>query len=366
MTKATPAGGNGVIVLYNVHPAWPREDRLEVEHQGQRAVRALRQLDVPVIDLPVRQAALSPLLAGYEASRHFVFNWVEALPGVHHGEVQAARTLQRLKYSFTGSPADVLALSTDKPGVHEVLNRHGIPCPAWRVFPSTDISGWKIFPAIVKPAFEHCSIGISSESVVNNRRQLRQRIRFILERYDQPALVEDFIDGREFHVSLWGNGRIEVLPVAEMDFSAFSDFRDRLCTYRAKFSPASRAYREIRTVLPARLRPSEMDLLRRTCIAAFRSIGCRDYARIDIRLRDGVFFVLDVNPNADISPDTSFSSAAAHNGYPYGAMIRRLLRIAAWRTTAAPDQRNGRGRIAETFWPLFAALVHRGRRKKKG
>ncbi len=123
----------------------------------------------------------------------------------------------------------------------------------------------------------------------------------MIETFTQPALIEDFIDGREFHVPLWGNGDVEMLPPVEMDFSAFGDIHDRLCSYDAKFVPESEAYREIKSYVPARLTEREMAELEATSKAAYEAIGCRDYGRIDIRFRDGVFYVLDVNPNADIS-----------------------------------------------------------------
>jgi D-alanine-D-alanine ligase len=145
------------------------------------------------------------------------------------------------------------------------------------------------------------------------------------------ALVEDFIDGREFHVSLWGNGRVEMLPPAEMDFSAFSDVHDRICTYEAKFQPGSVHYETISTVIPTTLSEVELAELERISLKAYKSIGCRDYGRIDVRLRDGVFYVLDINPNPDISEDASMASAAEHAGYTHGDMARYLISLASRR-----------------------------------
>ena len=110
-----------------------------------------------------------------------------------------------------------------------------------------------MFPAIVKPMNEHCSMGITQDSVVINQAELTKRISFVLDQYSQPALVEDFIDGREFHVSIWGNETLTVLPVAEMDFSFFGDAKDRLCNFDAKFIPGSEHYEKIETLLPAPL-----------------------------------------------------------------------------------------------------------------
>ncbi|MGB9723938.1 MAG: hypothetical protein ACP5OO_03410 [Chloroflexia bacterium] len=139
------------------------------------------------------------------------------------------------------------------------------------------------------------------------------------------------MDGREFHVSLWGNGRIQVLPPAEMDFSAFDDPRRRLCDFDAKFTPGSPSYEHIQVHLPAPLSREEQTCLERIARATYRATGCRDYARLDIRMRDGVFYVLDVNPNPDISADTSTALAAAAAGYSYGELGSRLVYLAAAR-----------------------------------
>jgi len=215
-----------------------------------------------------------------------------------------------------------------------ILESRRIPTPGWRISSSPDDCEWDRFPAIVKPVNEHCSEGITRESVVDSPDELAARIDYILRAYHQPAMVEDFIDGREFHVSLWGNGRLEMLPPAEMDFSLFPDIHDRLCTYEAKFSPGSVPYENIRTLLPAPLSPEELREIERVCKAAYQALACRDYARIDVRCRDGVFYVLDVNPNADISSDASMACAAELAGFSYGQMGSRLVRLAAARHPA--------------------------------
>jgi D-alanine-D-alanine ligase len=116
-----------------------------------------------------------------------------------------------------------------------------------------------------------------------------------------------------------------------MDFSRFDDVRDRLCTYESKFSPGSRHYEEIQLRLPAPLTEVEDDLLYRTARAAYEAYHCRDLARLDIRLRDGVFYILDINPNPDISSDASMACAAEVAGFSFGAMGSRLIHLAAVR-----------------------------------
>ncbi|PKN85847.1 MAG: hypothetical protein CVU51_08030 [Deltaproteobacteria bacterium HGW-Deltaproteobacteria-1] len=125
-----------------------------------------------------------------------------------------AKRLEMLGFTFTGADSETLALSQDKYRVKVLLEQAGIPTPAWRIFHDGEPCAWDRFPAIVKPMNEHCSAGITRESVVLNQTELENRILFILDTYQQPAMVEDFIDGREFHVSVWGNEKLTVLPVA--------------------------------------------------------------------------------------------------------------------------------------------------------
>ncbi len=327
-----------VVVVHNLDPSWEADDTAAVLDTVQQLVSALNAEGHQVFEAPVTNLDLAAALAPYDPCRHIVFNWCEELPGLPHSDAQAAAVLERLGYAYTGSPPDVLSLSWDKAAVKALLAEDDLPTPCGRVVDREAIANWNRFPAIVKPAFEHCSVGVDSNAVVLDEHDLRARVAYVRKIFAQPALVEEFIDGREFHVTLWGNGRIEMLPPAEMDFSAFSDVRDRLCTFDSKFTPGSRHYEGVTLRIPAPLDASELAALRRTAEAAYRRLGCRDWARLDLRLRDGVFYILDVNPNADISPDTSLAYAAEAAGMTYGGFASRLVRLAASRR----PERSGR------------------------
>lgn len=328
-----------VLLLHDVDPDLDLPDLDQVLSDVSAFESALREQGHPVVSVPVHHADLREHLRGFAPDEFVVFNWCESLPGIAHSEALVARILDSLGYAYTGSPPDVLALSWDKPKVKALLHRVGVPTPFWRLYDSPRADDWRRFPAIVKPAREHCSLGVTPEAVVLDPNELRARIEYVLDTFGQPAMVEDFIDGREFHVSLWGNGRVDILPPAEMDFGAFADVRDRLCSYDSKFAPGSRHYEGIRVKLPASLTPSEVASLRRTALAAYYGLRCRDYARLDIRVRDGVFYVLDVNPNSDLSAETSTVYAAKEAGYTYGAMLSRIANLGAGRHPLWGDMR---------------------------
>ena len=323
-----------VLLLHNMSPDWTPEESREAEQDVSMLGDALAGLGHQVELLAVEDERLAGRLESYDPRDHIVFNWCEELPGVPRSEPEVAAVLERLGFVFTGSPSNVLSLSHDKPQVKRILEEWNLPTPPWAVFGEPGADGWDIFPAIVKAAHEHCSIGISPESVVTSPAELEGRIAFILDEHKQPALVEQFIDGREFHVSAWGNGRVTMLPVAEMDYGALTDIRDRLFTYEAKYVPGSRLYETIDLRVPAELDPSARSALEQIVLATYRATGCRDYGRIDVRLRDGIFYVLDVNPNPDINAQTSLTYAAAEEGYSYGEMGSRIVNLAAARHPA--------------------------------
>jgi D-alanine-D-alanine ligase len=320
-----------VLLLYDLDPDWTLQEKEEVAQAHLRLSDALASAGFSIDLLPVIDQHFPKRLSAYDSRDCVLFNWCEGIPGFHHSEYLVVRQLEQLGFVFTGSGSATLALSYDKHRVKQILDRKGVPTPRWKLYTSSQANGWHQFPAIVKPAVGHCSEWLTSESVAMTEKELHDRIAYLVDEVGLPALVEDFIDGREFHVSLWGNGRIEMLPPAEMDFSAFSDVHDRLCTYDAKFIPGSVHYENIHTILPSTLNAGELSELERVCMAAYRAIGCRDYGRIDIRLRDGAFYVLDINPNPDISEDASMASAAGHVGLSHGDMVAYLVSLAARR-----------------------------------
>jgi len=320
-----------VVLLYNVDPDWTQAEKEEVISYSTGLGHALIEVGFPTVFVPITDDDIACHLHSFDPSEHIIFNWCESLPGLAHSEWLVAKRLEMLGFTFTGADSETLALAQDKFRVKVLLDQAGIPTPAWHIFHHHESVPWNRFPAIVKPMNEHCSAGITRDSVVLNCAELENRIPFILDTYQQPAMVEDFIDGREFHVSVWGNEKLTVLPVAEMDFSFFKNIKDRLCTYDAKFIPGSDPYEKIETRLPASLTPEETRALEKVCCDAYRAVGCRDYARMDVRLRDGVFYVLDINPNADISHDASMACAAEVTGISYGQMGSMIVRLAASR-----------------------------------
>jgi D-alanine-D-alanine ligase len=320
-----------VLVLYNLDPKWSAREQAEVLDATSQVGKALCIAGYPTTLVPVTNSDLDSVLSDYNPLEYIVFNWCESLPGVHHSESLVVEYLEQNGFTFTGASSATLALALDKNRVKQLLDEAGILTPRWGTYDKSYSVNWKRFPAVVKPSREHCSEGINRNAVVTTEASLKNRIRYIIKRFQHPALVEDFIAGRELHVSLWGNSDVEMLPPAEMEFSSIEDEYDRLCTYESKFVPESKQYKNIKTLLPAPLSECELLDVEQICKAAYVLMGSCDYARIDIRMKDGLFYITDINPNADICPDTSTISAAEFAGYTYEDFLGRLVLLAAQR-----------------------------------
>jgi D-alanine-D-alanine ligase len=174
-------------------------------------------------------------------------------------------------------------------------------------------------------------MGINENSVVTNASDMFDRVDYVVNEYRQPALVEEYITGREFSASMWGNGTMEVMPISEHDFSAVDDPLKSLLTYEAKWVEDSFTYNEFRVICPANLSKSEEETIKTVAVGAFRAIGLRDFGRVDMRYRDGIPYVIDINELPDLAPDAGFARSAEIGGFPYDKMVDRILNLALHR-----------------------------------
>jgi len=261
-----------------------------------------------------------------------VFNLCEGFRGDARQEMNVAGLLELLRLPYTGCPSLCLGLTQDKARTKDILLRHGLPSPRYlsmgpgeRIPPLRGLE----FPLFVKPRFEDASFGIDANSVIEDESALLRQVRYIHEVYRQPALVEEYIDGRELNVAILGQDELMVLPVAEIRFEK-KPRRPILC-FEGKWALDSRAYRTTTPVCPARLTSKQDLLVRDVALRAFKLLGCRDYARVDIRLRANTPMVLEVNANPDISPEAGLARAARVAGLDYPVLVERILNYAAGR-----------------------------------
>jgi D-alanine-D-alanine ligase len=263
-----------------------------------------------------------------------VFNLCESIHGDNRFESLLPLLMELERIPYTGSGPFALSLALRKEKVKDILCARGIPVPKGSLVCETgDLAGLALgFPLIVKPAREDASVGITRASVVSDEKALNARVLHILDRYRQPALVEEYIDGREIYVSLLGqvDGGLQVFPFFEIDFSAMPPDRPKIVSFEGKWVEESVEYKGTRPIRCEGLSPELRDKVAQAARDAFRCIGLRDYGRMDIRLAaDGTPYVIDVNPNCDLSDLAGgFSRAAKTGGLSYKDVILRLLSLA--------------------------------------
>ena len=264
----------------------------------------------------------------------FVFNFAEGLYGESR-ESQIPAMLEMLKIPYTGSGPLTLAIALDKPRTKEILRYHGIPTPNFQVFKSVNepLDKNLHFPLFVKPVAEGSSKGITSKSLVNNEKELRETVSFMIKKYHQPALVEEFLHGREFTVSILGNDPPKMLPIVEIVFGSLPDSIPKFDCYEVKWifdSPNS----DIEMVVcPAKISKQLENRIKKVALDTFKVLNCKDFCRIDMRLdKNNIPNVLEVNPIAGLIPDpkenSRFPKACYTAGMTFNEAILSILDVA--------------------------------------
>jgi D-alanine-D-alanine ligase len=265
-----------------------------------------------------------------------IFNLCESIDGKPFQEVNVAGIYELLGIPYTGASALSLGWTADKIRTKETLVHHGLPTPRYSVYDTCHgirLDATLGLPAIVKPAYEDASNGIDNSSVVWSKTELRNRIRYVSEKFRQPVLVEEYIDGRELHVAIIGNADPTVFPIAEIDFSGMPAELHNIMSYDAKWMPASEAYTKTTAHCPAGLLRKVEAEVKQVSLRAFRVMDCRDYARVDIRLSaDNIPYVIEVNPNPDLSRNTEFVQSVMSSGLLFEQVIERIVKHAFERT----------------------------------
>jgi D-alanine-D-alanine ligase len=325
-----------IVVLHNsdYSNCGPDDDvgfsaRADVENAAQGVADALvsrgHRADVVGIDLP-EIAEVIDAVAGDPPD--LVFNLCESLRGDSRHEVVVPSLLELIGVPYTGSGPTTLGLALRKDRTKVLLRARGVPTPEGQVLETPGDECRLPFPLIVKPTREDASVGISSSSVVHDPAALAAAVKQVNDELSQSALVERYVEGRELYVSLLGNAPPEPFPLHEIDFSAMPDGLPNIVTYNGKWEPTSQEFLGTR---PTRCNLDETVRLRvvRAAREAFDALELSDYGRVDIRLaRDNTPYVIDVNPNCDLTDGAGFSRAAGYGGMSYPALIERVCLVA--------------------------------------
>jgi len=273
-----------------------------------------------------------------------IFNLTESFDGDDTKEMNVVAYLDLLGLRFTGAGPHSIFMSQDKAIAKKIFAFHGIKTPFFaasyrgRIEHAHDIS----FPLIIKPALEDGSIGIDEGAVVKNVKEMMERIQYIQDEFDSPALIEEYIEGREIYAGILGSyERAQVLPLVELDLSRLPEGTPKIATYDVKFEKNTEAYKLTKSHIAEDLDEETTKRLSDTALAAYRALKLRDYGRIDMRLApNGDVYVIEANPNPWLASRQEFAMAAKASGLTYTELIGSIVDLAMSRYLNA-DLANG-------------------------
>jgi len=323
-----------VVILYNLFERLRKGEEKDILAEGaiieeiEAVESAVRSLGHECVVIAVRDEIFEVIHWLKEYQPDVVFNLCESVYGHSCWEMNIPALLDLFRMPYTGSSPLTLGLCQDKGKVKDILQSQDILTPRYQIFErAVGVAKGNAFPTIVKPLHEDGSLGISRESVVYDHETLIKQIRYVIDQYQQPALVEEFVEGRELNVGLMEtNGHVGTLPISEIDYSEFPEGVPKICGYEAKWVTESPEYQKSKPVCPAPMKPGMKKRVEQIALRVFKLFGCRDYARVDLRIgRDGKIYVLEVNPNPDISPQSGMARALRVQGTTYAEFVGNLL-----------------------------------------
>jgi D-alanine-D-alanine ligase len=258
-----------------------------------------------------------------------VFNLLEEFCGIVTYDQHVVAFLELMRQPYTGCNPRGLLLARDKVLCKQVLAYHRLPTPQFAVFRR----GQKFrlprrlrLPLFVKSATEDASLGISQASVVDDAQKLRERIEFMHEQIGSDALVEEYIEGREFYVGVLGNERIKTLPAWQMQFGSLPESLPAIATRKVKWDRKYQQKYGITTGAADNLEPAVRQRLDRLSRRIYRSLRLSGYARIDFRVRDsGEVYVLEANPNPNLAREEDFAASARAAKIDYRRLLERIM-----------------------------------------
>lgn len=313
-----------VALLYDDISSRPNasEDELSILESLDAADEAVCELGHTPVWIPVapRLDSWIDLLA--HSAIDVVFNLYEGIGGDCANEARVAGIVELFGLRMTGCDSETLGLARRKDRVNGLLRDHGLPVPAWA---AVEVKRrrlyWDKFPAIVKPAAEDASIGITQRSVARNRRELAKAID-AAECFDR-VMVQQFVEGREFNVGIVGK---TVLPVNEIDFSNMPAGAWPMLSYAAKWDLGSAEDLGSEPRCPAAITDAQASTLQDLAVDAWRIVEGRGYGRVDFRMDEaGNPFILEVNPNPDLAPAAGLARMAKAHGWEYPELIDRII-----------------------------------------
>lgn len=283
---------------------------------------------------------LNPIREALEEHKpHIAFNLLEEFHSVAQYDQHVVSYLELMQQPYTGCNPRGLLLAHDKALCKKLLTFHRIPTPKFLEFPLdriVKVPSRVTYPLLVKSVVDDASLGISQASIVHNEDKLKERVRFIHEHIKSDALVEEYIEGREFYVGVLGNHRLQTLPVWELKFTKAPDDVPLIATRRVKWDLKYQKKLGVKTDAANDLPPSVVSQFSRLSKRIYKILNLTGYARMDFRMSaDGKIYVLEANPNPNLSYGEDLAESAETAGINYEDLLQRIMNLglryrAAW------------------------------------
>lgn len=257
-----------------------------------------------------------------------LFNLFEGFSDEPFREAEFVKIIETINTPFTGNPSSALRACLDKAKTKNILIKKGVAVARGLVV--KNLKNLKIdnltYPVFVKPCSEDASIGIGNDSLVYCKKELLDVLAKRLKEFPRGLMVEDFLPGEEYSVAFLGNNPYEVLGVSVINYSLYKNLPHFL-TYASKWDKKTNEFKKIK---PSRGAIIDKNLKKRIinmAAKAAKALGCQGYFRVDLRMKDGKIFVIDVNPNPDINIDSGYAKQAVCSGYSYEEIIEKIIQL---------------------------------------
>lgn len=329
---------NAPVSIYPIYTGKPDSKEFEKQDLSEKGFveeidnikTSLSKFYYNVLTLAVTNNIESAIYKIDEIKPDVIFNFVESIEGIASYEYCVAGVYELLGYDYTGNTPQTLGNCLNKSITKNILRSFNINTPNSMTITKMDElndNEFKLkFPVIIKLLKEDASIGISEYSVVRNYKDLKKQIEFLFNTYKSEIIIEEYIERRELNVAILGK---TVLPISEISFKSLPKHLPKIVTYESKWISDSLYYNNTKPICPAKLNNNLRNLIENTAIKSFDALNCRDYARVDIRLnKNNVPYVIEINPNPDISVDSGFNRAANIYGLTHEELLFKISEFA--------------------------------------
>ncbi len=324
MSDYTPdLQGRAILMVSDfVGEGYDKKDLKEEKKFIKEVKNDLKKLGIKFYFIEIKDLEdLKDSLSKFDKDKIVIFNWAEELyrkPNTGH---LITKFFDENGYKYSGACTKNLILTNNRPKFSEILREGGVGVPAQYELDDESIK----FPVIVKAKYEHGSYGMSLRSILTDKKALEEFKKGVDHK---KYMVEQFIDGDEYTISVWGNGNPEVLPIFRINFESNKKDKYKIIYYASKWNRKDKGYEGIFSEKAENINKSLEEKLRTSVLKAYKATKCLGFARFELRVENGIPYITDFNPNPNFRPDSAFLKSTSAAGYSYGQAVAKLCQFA--------------------------------------